>query len=337
MNDLKLYDDRHNLLTIEAGIPKKFNNHRIPGAAGYHVKVGSNGYMLFQHIPCALWNIWISHYLFTKNTTIYCVGSIDGVEFHNILEGNALYKNGDDEWQHLKEGDHNVLYNHTVRSTAKFHDSPLVTFDVHLTIPAFKTLIADQPAFREWISYFSSGINARLYQEAGSRNLPLQAMIMQIVDKCKQAGFDSNGNRQLLRQFLDSILDNKSLDCSYKYSFEEIGRLIKAKERLGADPATRIKIADLYKETMMGHKKFTEGFKLMFGVLPSVFVLNEKIRVCKSLMIQQRDLTNDDYAMIMNFNSGSHFARTFKNIEGCTPKQFRKKYGLFKNRNNNLT
>lgn len=332
MNDLKFFDQQHELLTIVPGIPKKFNSHKIAGTRGFHIKVHSNGYMLFQHIPGALWNIWISHYLFDIPTTIFCEGHIEGVEFHNILEGNALYKNGEDDWQHFKEGDHNILFSPQVNSIAKFNGTTLVSFDIHLSIPSFKQLVANQPAFREWVTYFNSGINHRLYPGAASRNIPLQAMIMEIVDKCKQSSFDSNGNQALLGQFLDSVLHNKSYNCDYKFTYEEIRRLIKAKETLSAEPGKKIRISELYRQTAMGHKKFTEGFKLVFGVVPSVYVLTEKIRVCKSLMLQQKDLTNEDYASIMNFNSGSHFARTFKNIEGCTPKEYRSKYGLVKDK-----
>lgn len=335
MNDLKFFDQRHELLTIASGIPKKFSNHKIADAEGFHVKVDNNGYMLFQHIPGALWNIWISHYLFDKPTTVFCEGSMEGVEFHNILEGNALYRNGDDDWQHFKEGDHNVLFSPKINSVAKFNGTPLVSFDIHLSISSFKKLVANQPAFREWVTYFNSGINARLYQGAGGRNVPLQAMIMKIIDKCQGAGFDSDGNRELLGQFLDSILHNKSIDCDYKFTYEEVRRLIEAKEFLGTDPAKKVRISQLYRQTAMGHKKFTEGFKLVFGVVPSLFVLTEKIKVCKSLMLQQKNLTNDDYASIMNFNSGSHFARTFKKLEGCTPKEYRKKYGVSKNETDN--
>lgn len=332
MNDLKFYDYQHNLLTIEPGIPKKFNNHKIANAEGYHIKVDNFGYMLFQHIPGALWNIWITHYLFTKNTTIYCEGSIAGVEFHNILEGNALYKNGDEDWQHFKEGDHNVLYNPEIHSTAKFHGVPVVSFDVHLSKQAFKTLVGNQPAFKNWVSYFSSGIHARLFERAATHNLPLNALIMEIIEKCQHSGFDSDGNQELLGLFLESVLHNKSAESAYKFSYMEVKRIIKAKEYLSTDPSKKIKISKVYQDAMMGHKKFTEGFKLLFGMLPSVFVLSEKIKVIKFLMLQQSDLTNEDYAIIMNFNSGSHFARTFKKLEGCTPKEYRIKYGLTKNK-----
>lgn len=330
MNDLKFFDDRHKLLTIEQGMPTKLRKYAIAEANAYHIKVGKSGYMLFQHIPGGVWNIWISHYIFNKRTTVYCEGSILGVEFHNIIEGYALYKNNNDEWQHFNAGDHNILHNPKIKSVAKFDTTPLVTFDVHMTTVSFKELIADQPKFRNWVHYFSAGVNAKLFKHAASKNLPVQGIITEIIEKCNLSLFDGNGNKDLLNKFLTSVLKNEGAKCDYNFSFEDVKRLIKAKEYLTRSVNERISLANLHVDAMMGHKKFTEGFKLLFGTVPSTFVLKERIKVCKSLMMDQRHLTNDDYALIMNFNSGGHFARTFKMLEGCSPKEYRKKHNLIK-------
>ncbi|HTN38874.1 MAG TPA: helix-turn-helix domain-containing protein, partial [Arachidicoccus sp.] len=76
---------------------------------------------------------------------------------------------------------------------------------------------------------------------------------------------------------------------------------------------------------LMGQKKFSEGFKLLFGIVPSQFILKEKIKTCKSLLVKEEILTNEDIANIMEFSTGSHFATTFKRFEGCTPQEFRRK------------
>ena len=73
----------------------------------------------------------------------------------------------------------------------------------------------------------------------------------------------------------------------------------------------------------MGNKKFTEGFKLITGLVPSTYVLRQKIEASKIMMEKQQDLTNEDFALILGFTSGSHFARTFKNFEGYNPKEYK--------------
>ena len=218
------------------------------------------------------------------------------------------------------------MHNPKIKSIAKFTDTAVVTFDVHLTTHSFKTMVANQPIFKEWMHYFSAGINARLFKDAPSRNISLQAIITEIVEKCKKSVFDPNGEQHLLHRFLNSMMLSKNPYCSYKFSYEEIQALLKARDTLKSGLSTKVKVTDLHKETLMGHKKFTEGFKLIFGVPPSTYVMTEKIKVCKSLMLQDNKLTNEDFASITNFNTGSHFARAFRNVEGCSPKQFRKKY-----------
>ena len=326
MKEIRFYDGQHKLLTIEQGLPKQLKEYAVKDADPYFIKVGEDGYMLFQHIKGGVWNIWLSHYLFNKRTTIYCEGQIEGVEFHNIIEGYALYQNGDDEWQHFGAGDHNVLYNPKIKSMAKFNKNVVVTFDVHLSTETFKELTERQPVFKNWVSYFNKGINAKLYKTAANKNLVVQAILTEVIEKCQMALFDGNSNKELLGKFLDSVLHNETIHCPYNYTFEDVKHIIETKDLLKASVNEKIKVTEIEANSMMGNKKLIEGFKLLFGIVPSTFLIRERISVCKNILLQENNLTNDDYATIMNFHSGSHFARTFKMFEGCTPKEYKRRH-----------
>jgi|GEM_PF-3091250 len=326
MKGLKFYDEQHTLLTIEHGLPEQLNKYAIKDADAYHINVAKAGYMLFQHLSGGIWDIWLSHYVFNRKTTIYCEGAIEGIEFHNIIEGYALYQNGYDEWQHFGVGDHNILYNPKIKSSARFNQNIVVTFDVHLSTQTFKGLTERQPAFKKWVTYFSKGINTRLYKTPANKNIFVQAILTEVIEKCQLALFDGNSNKELLGKFLDSVLHNETINCPYNYTFEDVKHIIETKDLLKASVNEKIKVTELGASSLMGSKKFIEGFKMLFGVAPITFLIRERIRVCKNILLQENNLTNDDYATIMNFNSGSHFARTFKMFEGCTPKEYKKRH-----------
>lgn len=325
MNETLLYDQQHNLLVLLKGIPQKFKLYKIPGATGYHVKVNDDGYMLFQHIQGKYFEIWISNYLFNKTTTLHCQAKCEGVEFHNILEGSVLYQLNGRPWQHLKAGEHNVLYNPIIKSTAIFNETPLTTFDVHLTPANFKSLIEQQHVLENWLEYVNSGMEVSLYPASVPTPLSMQGLIVEMIEKCSHS-LDIDGSADaLLEDYLKKATSGNMEKCRYRYSFEEIKTLLRLKEVISRSQFKAIILADVHKESLMGQKKFSEGFKLLFGIVPSQFILKEKIKTCKSLLVKEEILTNEDIANIMEFSTGSHFATTFKRFEGCTPQEFRRK------------
>ena len=328
MNELAIYDQFHELLPIESGIPRKLNSYAISGATAYHCKVIGNGYILFQNLKGPYLDIWLTHYLFTRPTTLYCKGKMTGIELHHVIEGAALYQDEENIWHHCNQGDHDILFNTTFNNEARFSNIPVVTLDIHMSVKEFKNTLSKLPRTKWIINRINAKKKVRLVKNSSSPNVGLQAIITQIYDEIQAGNFDFINNEELCNELIKVTIFNNSENCGYKYSTDDIRRILEAKMELEMNLGVKKQISNMFQISLMGKKKFTEGFKLVAGLPPSSFVLAEKIKASKVMMEKQNDLSNEDFALILGFTSGSHFLRTFKKYEGYSPKEYRKMRGF---------
>lgn len=326
MQTITLFDENFKPLLIESGIPALWAEYAIPGAEQFHVDVHDCGIMLFQLIATKKCDIWVSNYIFDRSTTIYCKSKSDGVEFHNIVTGHVLFKLNDQNWQLLKAGEHNVLYNQKIDSAAIFNIEPVTTLDFHLNKRDFRKLVQDQPAFKRWLQQMRQGIDLRLYANSGKTPLQIQGLIAELAGKFKQSPDISDFAMDVVKAAVDNASAQSVDNCRYRYSFEEVKKILSVREKISQAKHHQVNLANLIRESLIGYKKFVEGFKLIYTMSPAQFLFNERIKQCKSLLLGRNKFTNEDIAQIMDFNSGSHFASTFKRVVHCTPMEYRRKY-----------
>ncbi len=93
-----------------------------------------------------------------------------------------------------------------------------------------------------------------------------------------------------------------------------------------------ITIEHLSKLACMSKPNFFKCFKRELGISPIEFIIQERIKEAKKLLIQKStNITDACYRV--GFSSLSHFVKVFKKIEGITPKDFKKKYLGIENQN----
>jgi AraC-like DNA-binding protein len=77
------------------------------------------------------------------------------------------------------------------------------------------------------------------------------------------------------------------------------------------------------KETLAVDRSYlTQCFKQVYGVSPKSYLIQIRIRETKRLL-ESTDLTIDEIAERLCFSSSSHLNRSFQNILGMTPSEFR--------------
>ena len=73
----------------------------------------------------------------------------------------------------------------------------------------------------------------------------------------------------------------------------------------------------------MSRPNFFRCFKREFGISPVEFILNERVKAAKQLLMNA-DVTITQACYAIGINNLSYFFKLFKRIEGQTPNEFRK-------------
>ena len=80
-------------------------------------------------------------------------------------------------------------------------------------------------------------------------------------------------------------------------------------------------LQELAKQVGLNIKKLKSGFKEYYGSPVFTFLLNYKMELAKTLLIEQQFNVNE-IASKLGYSTSSHFIAAFKKKYGITPKQF---------------
>lgn len=109
---------------------------------------------------------------------------------------------------------------------------------------------------------------------------------------------------------------------------------LRAKSRSNADPfcavlkyiesniTEEININHLCKVANMSKSSFYRAFQESYGISPVQFVLEERLKYVKQLLVQD-ELSVKEVAFAAGFNDPNYFSRFFRKMEGVSPSQYR--------------
>ncbi len=85
----------------------------------------------------------------------------------------------------------------------------------------------------------------------------------------------------------------------------------------------RISVNELCKKVYMSRPTFFRVFKREFGITPVEYIIKEKMKLAKRILLNS-DVSINDVSYQCGFNSVNHFIKTFRHFEKITPLQFKK-------------
>jgi AraC-like DNA-binding protein len=89
----------------------------------------------------------------------------------------------------------------------------------------------------------------------------------------------------------------------------------------------KISVDELCKKAYMSRPTFFRIFKREFGITPVEYIIKEKMKFAKDMLINSDDtITTVSYRC--GFNNVNHFIKTFRYLEKSTPLQFKKLYAV---------
>ena len=89
----------------------------------------------------------------------------------------------------------------------------------------------------------------------------------------------------------------------------------------------KITLDELAQVAGMGKTGFSAAFKSITGMTVWEYILNARVELASSYLIEKNDLNVTEISLMCGFNDNAHFAKIFKKIKGSTPREFKKNSG----------
>ena len=121
-------------------------------------------------------------------------------------------------------------------------------------------------------------------------------------------------------QYLYDELDRGVLTRSAHYAGLERS-LVYINENL----SEKITLDELAQVAGMGKTGFSTAFKSITGMTVWEYILNARVELASSYLIEKNDFNVTEISLMCGFNDNAHFAKIFKKIKGSTPSEFKKK------------
>lgn len=107
--------------------------------------------------------------------------------------------------------------------------------------------------------------------------------------------------------------------CPLKHITSDIALLEKIRAHLILHLDNPPNITELSKLFMLNEKKLKQDFKAAYGCTVYAFVIQERMKKAKTLLFENHNV--NELAMLLGYQSVSHFIKVFKTYHGCTPKE----------------
>ena len=116
-------------------------------------------------------------------------------------------------------------------------------------------------------------------------------------------------------KFIDNVSDNPNW----------FGHFTKVINYIHTHYASKLSIDELAKISHLSQSQLTRRFRKLFGSAPHEYIMRVRVDAARTLL-EVSHRTISDIAMEVGFTDHSHFIRSFKQLRGITPTQYRRRH-----------
>ena len=140
-------------------------------------------------------------------------------------------------------------------------------------------------------------------------------------DLGSQVMFESYARIFLTKLILKYGLQAEEYDFSKSFTAQHYKQVL---DYIAVNYSNNILLEDMTAQANLSPSHFSRLFKQTIGQSPYQFLMAYRVEQAKK-MLDKPNALMIDIALYCGFSDQAHFSRTFKKIEGLTPKQYRKK------------
>ena len=319
---IKLYDNHHNEIPVIKGLPKdeEYRKFCIKDADAYHAIVEDKAVLLFQCLVVSDMEIWITDYHIFSPVKLYFIADCERLEFHNMVEGWALYRLGGFGWQRIESGQYNLIYLPTVRNKVHF-STHARTLGIHISKEKLFALSEKYPVLKQIITKIEQKQTGSLYPKVSENTLHSRYLLGQIIMRLENNNPTSREIPKLINDLIGNLCTVNTTKLKYKYGDADVQSLYDAaksiEENLGDENIyDYLRIKGLYPD------KVREGFQALFGMPPKQYIAKTKIDKAISLINTDKRLY--DIAIEAGYGGVRQLRAAFKKQFGCSIREHKR-------------
>lgn len=316
MEAFYLYDDNRIQIQVLDGLPPEYiKEYGLPGAEQRHAYYGKFP-MLFQAVRCGGYEIAISDYLINTKRKLMCKANTTCLELHFILKGKVLFNLKDLGWQELDALHHNMIALSKVKNEVYFKIIPVSTFDIHFYIEDVILLAKKYPQLISLLKALKTGDYASLFALVQKTTPAMLHLIVKIKEAIKVGKANDKETIGMIEKLVVLVLENKEVKSKYKYSYDEIESIHKAHRLIGLYVEEKDILTNKLEETGLNADKFRNGFRLLYGLLPSQYLLDKRMQKADWLIQEKRVSKLQDIAALCGFKSKEQLSQNYLRKNG---------------------
>ena len=197
-------------------------------------------------------------------------------------------------------------------------------FTILIPIEYFHSLFSIEGNFLFNFSSFKTG---KPIIEPKEINQTIKLILTQLITKQTNQNlrsiFIKGKVYELLSYYFSTTSENETEHCPYIASEETVSKIKHAKDIIIEEMINPPSLDELAKKIGLNIKKLKTDFKEFYGVPVFTFLLNYKMELAKTLLLEQQ-LNVNEIASQLGYSTSSHFIAAFKRKYKITPKQFAK-------------
>ncbi len=242
----------------------------------------------------------------------FCLKQTISVAF-NMEHCVINLSNTDSNMVYFKDKEMNVLFNLAPKSEV---------ICILISVEYFHSLFSDEG---NYLINFASFNSDKPIIEPKEINPTIKLILNQLTSKNAHGKLKSIYIKgkvyELLSYYYSAVENSNTESCPYISTEETIGKIKEAKQIVIKNMNNPPSLNDLAKQVGLNIKKLKSDFKEFYGMPVFTFLLNYKMELAKSLLVEKNYNVNE-IALQLGYSSSSHFIAAFKRKYGITPKKF---------------
>lgn len=190
----------------------------------------------------------------------------------------------------------------------------------------------------EWITFNGDGVeNILRYMDIGNSEIINPKRGQELRDILKKIVYDLKFETRVYEQALKLsqelykflIIMKESMDLEKEVGksrgYEKLSKVI---EYINKNYAQVITLEELAEQINVTKYYLCRLFKESYHMKPFEYINRIRIQKAKEYMVNYREMKVKEIGDLVGFNDTSYFCLKFREYEGCSPTEFKKKYSL---------